>query len=92
MTESFLTKWERVIKAQPLDLRSDETKFWHAQIDKAVERERERCAEIVHSMARAQVCQRRTNKMGRYAADLLVACRDKIRAATLSSTAKGGEN
>jgi hypothetical protein len=32
--------------SKPADLRSDETKFWHGQIDAAVAYERERCAEI----------------------------------------------
>lgn len=38
---------------QPADLRSDDTKFWHAEIEKAVTRERERCvAEIRHVQKR----------------------------------------
>jgi hypothetical protein len=62
------------------DLRSDETKYQDARVAAAVARERERCAEIAHHMARALAVQRRTNKMDRHAADHLVRCRDKIRA------------
>lgn len=35
------------------DLRSDETKFWHGQIAKAVAAERERCAQIADLHAAA---------------------------------------
>lgn len=36
--------------SKPEDLRSDETKFWHAEIARAVSRERERCAKIAEAI------------------------------------------